>query len=68
LVYIIAFPFIAIFIAIKRIFTDRKAPAHSYYDRLPEQHMLGQNGQATGAGTEVLKDGSVASRTRSRKT
>lgn len=70
LVYIIAFPFIAAFIAIKQIFTKRKGPAHSYYDRLPEQHMLGgQNGQpAVGdGGIEPAGGESVASRTKRRK-
>jgi hypothetical protein len=58
LVYVIVFPFIASFIAIKRIFTERKKPAHSYYDRLPEQHLIGQqNGQATGKGVATAGDG-----------
>lgn len=69
LVYIIAFPFIAVFIAIKRIFTERKEPAHSYYNQLPEQHMLGGNGAAAVSGGDVGASGnaSVASRTRSKK-
>jgi hypothetical protein len=41
LTYIIAFPFIAIFIALKRAVTTQKEPAHSHYDRLPEQHFIG---------------------------
>jgi hypothetical protein len=71
LVYVIAFPFIAAFIAIRRIFTGEKQPHHSYYDRLPEQHMLGgQNGQAAAAGGTsgfAARDEAVASRTRSKK-
>jgi hypothetical protein len=70
LVYVIAFPFIAAFIAIRRIFTGDKQPHHSYYNRLPEQHMLGgQNGQpATGGASEAAaRDETVARRTRSKK-
>jgi hypothetical protein len=47
LAYIIAFPFIAVFIALKRAFTTQKEPSHSYYNKLPEQHYIGQTG--TGA-------------------
>lgn len=70
LVYVIAFPFIAAFLAIKRVFVSSK-DHHSYYDRLPEQHMLGgqsQGGQAVG-GTSGASGGgeTVASRTRSKK-
>ena len=60
LAYVIAFPFIAAFIALKRVFTQQKHPAHSYYDNLPEQHLLGKN---VGAGGEE----GVASKTRSKK-
>jgi hypothetical protein len=41
LIYVIAFPFIAIFIALKRAFTERKEPPHSYRDRLPNMHPIG---------------------------
>jgi hypothetical protein len=41
LVYIIAFPFIAIFIALKRVFTEQKGPSRSYRSRLPEMHSIG---------------------------
>jgi hypothetical protein len=44
LAYIIAFPFIAVFIALKRAFTTQKEPSHSYYNKLPEQHYIGQAG------------------------
>ena len=75
LVYVIAFPFIAVFIGLRRIFTEQKGPAHSYYNRLPEQHMLGgqagqTNGQsAVGAGSSASPGGpeGVSSRTRSKK-
>jgi hypothetical protein len=43
LAYIIAFPFIAVFIAMKNAFTKRKGPAHSHYNKLPEQHYIGQS-------------------------
>lgn len=64
LVYILAFPFIAIFIGMKRIFTAQKGPAHSYYNSLPEQHLLGQQNAGAGTGAETP----VGTRTRSRKT
>ena len=69
LVYVIAFPFIAAFLAIKRIFTSSKEPHHSYYNQLPEQHMLGgQSNGAIGGGSGAAGGGeSVASRTRSKK-
>jgi hypothetical protein len=66
LVYVLAFPFIAIFIGLKNIFTKQKRPAHSYYDRLPEQHYLG--GSSSGViGADASERESVAGRTRSRK-
>jgi hypothetical protein len=70
LIYIIAFPFIAVFIGIQRVFSKQKGPAHSYYDRLPEQHMLGgQSGPLGVGGSPGAEVGgeSVASRTRSKK-
>jgi len=36
LVYILAFPFIAIFIGMKRIFVQQQQPSKSYRSRLPE--------------------------------
>lgn len=50
LAYIIAFPFIAIFIAMKNAFTQRKGPARSHYDKLPTQHYIGQSSSG-GTGT-----------------
>ena len=41
LIYIIAFPFIAVFIALKRVFTEQKQPSHSYRNRLPVMHSIG---------------------------
>jgi hypothetical protein len=41
LVYILAFPFIAIFIGLKRVVTQQKEPPHSYRDRLPTMTNLG---------------------------
>jgi hypothetical protein len=69
LVYVIAFPFIAAFLAMKSVFTKRREPHHSYYDRLPEQHIIdGQNGPANPNQPAIAVDGgSVASRTRNKK-
>ena len=36
LVYILAFPFIAIFIGFKRVFVESKDAPHSYRSRLPK--------------------------------
>lgn len=70
LVYVIAFPFIAVFIGLRRIFSEQKGPGKSYYNQLPEQHMLGgQNGQPAVGSTSASPAGgdTVASRTRSKK-
>jgi hypothetical protein len=40
LVYIIAFPFIAIFIALKRVIVQPRNPPHSYRDRLPVMRVI----------------------------
>ncbi|KAL1302288.1 hypothetical protein AAFC00_002706 [Neodothiora populina] len=40
LVYVLAFPFIAMFIAMKRIFTERHEPARSYRANLPPQKSI----------------------------
>ena len=36
LAYILAFPFIAILIGMKRVFVEQKNPSKSYRSRLPE--------------------------------
>lgn len=36
LVYVLAFPFIAIFIGFKRVFVERQGQPHSYASRLPQ--------------------------------
>lgn len=36
LVYVLAFPFIAIFIGFKRVFVEQKGDSHSYRSRLPQ--------------------------------
>jgi len=43
LIYIITFPFIIFFIAIRRALSGQKQPSHSYRDRLPEMHSIGGN-------------------------
>ena len=40
LVYVLAFPFIAVFIALKSAFVAQKGPSHSYRDRLPVMHSI----------------------------
>lgn len=40
LVYILAFPFIAMFIAVKNAFTKRSQPAHSHRKNLPDQKFI----------------------------
>ena len=43
LVYVLAFPFIAVFIGLSRVFTQRKQPARSYRQNLPQQRYLGKD-------------------------
>ncbi|KAF2811934.1 uncharacterized protein BDZ99DRAFT_461886 [Mytilinidion resinicola] len=48
LVYVLAFPFIAIFIGLKRVVTQQKEPPHSYRNRLPAMKNLGPSQDAKG--------------------
>ena len=40
LVYVLIFPFIAIFIGMKRVFTQRQEPHRSYRANLPDQKSI----------------------------
>lgn len=48
LVYIISFPFIIFFIALRRALAEKKGQSHSYRDRLPEMHPIGGSGSGKG--------------------